>query len=372
MNSKLRFFCFALLTVGVVWQFSPTNCAAQSVAINVDAPDLKVSLLNSDGTLNQTPVLCSDVQAFSGQLMPSAASAIAEARCRDRLLEGAAYNLKNSPLLAGLNAEGGQHDYKGMAQSLTRIIILEQGESNPANSDAQEGDGAESGNKIHLSVELTPLYSDLPGALKAGVADPVFQFMQAKALALEQGSLAEIEKMLPQILNGTMEGALLKPCLNRLAALALCRQYLEPPNSSLPGGESRVQQIEQAMNQAALADPNNPLVFSMLGDNRLKSGRSAQAVASYSQALKFDPGFLPAIAGRGTAYLRLNLLDLALADFSRAIELDPENPDNYMARASALLMQEDFPSMCRDFRTACGKGKCEGYNWAVDSGHCQK
>ncbi len=350
-----------LLLSALIFQGLPGVCSGQSVSINVEAPELAVDLLNPDGTLNQNPTLCSDTQAFSGRLSPEAASAIAEARCRVRLLEGAVYNLKISPLLSSLQTESTPLNYGSIAQSLSRIMIVEQ--ADPASGEA--------GNQIALVVELTPLYPDLSTAIKAGIADQDFQYLQAQALALEKDSLLEVERLLPQVLNDESDGSLLKKHLNRLSALDLCRRYLEPPKSALPNSEDRVQQIEQAMNQAARLDPSNPLVFCILGANQLQSGRTAQAVASYSQALKFNNAFLPALSGRGTAYLRLNLIDLALADFNQAITLNKDNPAYYMARASALLMREDFPAMCQDFRTACGKGECEGYNWAVNSGHCK-
>ena len=371
MNSAFKILCLATLALGLGGQIFP--CFAQSVSINVEAPELPVKLLNPDGSLNQTPTTCSESQAFSGYLTPGAAALIAETRCRAALLDGAAYNLKISPLLTELNTNEDRPDYRPIAQGLSLITVVKQEEAAPDSLSANPGsteNPLQAKNQMNVTLELVPQYQDLSAAIRAGVADPDFLYLQGQALAFEKESLTAIEQLLPQIMNGEPLNKQINPWLNRLAALASCRQFLEPPQSARPE-PAKVQQIEEAMTKAARLDPNNPLIFCILGNNQLGSGRAAQAVASFSQALKSAPDFLPALSGRGTAYLRLNLLDLALNDFNRAIELAPDRADYYMARASVSLIREDFPAMCQDFRAACGKGKCEGFNWAVNNNYCQ-
>jgi tetratricopeptide (TPR) repeat protein len=52
--------------------------------------------------------------------------------------------------------------------------------------------------------------------------------------------------------------------------------------------------------------------------------RYDDALADLSRAIEVDPESAEALAGRGETYRRMERDDDALADFSRAIEVDPE------------------------------------------------
>ena len=51
--------------------------------------------------------------------------------------------------------------------------------------------------------------------------------------------------------------------------------------------------------------------------------RYDEALADFSRAIELDPGNAWAIASRGETYRLMGRYDEALADFNRAIELDP-------------------------------------------------
>ena len=53
--------------------------------------------------------------------------------------------------------------------------------------------------------------------------------------------------------------------------------------------------------------------------------RYDDALADFNRAIELDPDNAAFIASRGDAYKHTELYDDALADFNRAIELDPDN-----------------------------------------------
>ena len=48
------------------------------------------------------------------------------------------------------------------------------------------------------------------------------------------------------------------------------------------------------------------------------------AISNYSKAIKINPKFVKAYNNRGIAYTWKKQFDLAIADFNKAIELDPQ------------------------------------------------
>ena len=60
------------------------------------------------------------------------------------------------------------------------------------------------------------------------------------------------------------------------------------------------------------------------GNVYLKRGQFQTAVADYDKAIALDPEFAMAYNNRGLAYAGQYQFDRAIADYSKAIELDPK------------------------------------------------
>ncbi len=99
-------------------------------------------------------------------------------------------------------------------------------------------------------------------------------------------------------------------------------------------------QLDAAM-KALQADPKNPENYYNLGLIFQKSGAHKEAVESFSMYIAI-PGLKPAFVAdghnnRGISHRAMRKPDLAVADYSKAIEFDPKNPRFYTNRANALL-----------------------------------
>jgi tetratricopeptide (TPR) repeat protein len=81
-------------------------------------------------------------------------------------------------------------------------------------------------------------------------------------------------------------------------------------------------------------------------------------VEDLTKALRLDPGSADAYANRAFALVRLQRLDLALADFDRAIAIDSGRPVFFRLRGGVHSLLQDRTSACADWQRACTLGDC--------------
>ncbi len=135
---------------------------------------------------------------------------------------------------------------------------------------------------------------------------------------------------------------------------------------------SEPQKTREAMLRAHALDPESPCILVALAELDLQLNRPAEALEYATAAIRLAPNLYPAHNVKGVALLRQSLPALAAQAFGEAIALAPGDPEPYAHRAAALLVQEELPAMCADFRSACARGDCSGYRWAVGAGKCQE
>jgi tetratricopeptide (TPR) repeat protein len=85
------------------------------------------------------------------------------------------------------------------------------------------------------------------------------------------------------------------------------------------------------------ADPFDSVFRCHLGAVELRRGRTAEAVAEFDAALRFNRANADALAGRGEARLRLGRISEAIEDLRAAVALDPPARRPSTLRARALL-----------------------------------
>src|SRR6266536_1024347 len=88
------------------------------------------------------------------------------------------------------------------------------------------------------------------------------------------------------------------------------------------------------------------------GIAELKSSDWDRAIADFNRALQVDPKLAPAYANRGLARARKGDLDGAIADYNRALQLDPKNAKAYDNRGIAKLERGDLVGAIADFNRA--------------------
>jgi tetratricopeptide (TPR) repeat protein len=79
------------------------------------------------------------------------------------------------------------------------------------------------------------------------------------------------------------------------------------------------------------------------------SGDYEQAIADYSKAIELDPDDATAYSNRGSAYKESGDLEQAIADYNKAIELDPDDGTVYNNRGNAYVDIGELEDAIADF-----------------------
>ncbi len=92
----------------------------------------------------------------------------------------------------------------------------------------------------------------------------------------------------------------------------------------------------------------------LLGRTQLMFDQPEPAIVSFSLAKRSGAVIEPALVGRGLAYLKLRQLTEAMEDFSRALEIHPDNAELWMHRAICHQLSGQLDLALKDIDRACG------------------
>jgi serine/threonine protein kinase len=131
---------------------------------------------------------------------------------------------------------------------------------------------------------------------------------------------------------------------------------------SPPSGDSYAL-AEALLKRGAYADavPYFSKAIAIKPDYRAYFGRAGahqrmehpeQAIADYSQAIRFKPDSAMAYHDRAVCEARLNRNDRAFADYNRALELAPDNPRTWNGRGVIYLRRKEYEKAIPDFTEA--------------------
>lgn len=114
-------------------------------------------------------------------------------------------------------------------------------------------------------------------------------------------------------------------------------------------------QLDSRM-KALQADPKNPEYYYNLGIVFQRSGSHTQAIESFSMYIMI-PGVKPEFVAdgynnRGISQRALKKPDLAFADYTKAIELNPKKPEYLVNRANASVGMKKFDDAMTDYAQA--------------------
>ncbi|MCC6180648.1 MAG: glycosyltransferase family 39 protein [Bacteroidia bacterium] len=95
--------------------------------------------------------------------------------------------------------------------------------------------------------------------------------------------------------------------------------------------------LENGMKEA----PDYYFFYAAKADHLLKENKNAEAIPLYDKAIKLQPHKAQLYSARGFAYTNIKKIDLAIADFTKAIELS-NHPDMYLNRCLAYILKGDY------------------------------
>ena len=111
--------------------------------------------------------------------------------------------------------------------------------------------------------------------------------------------------------------------------------------------------------------------YSDRGVSYFKKGQYDQAIADYNRAIEINPKDAKAYNNRGIAYGEKGQYGLSIADFNKVLEISPRDADAYINRGHTYMKSGNKQKACSDWKRACELGLCANYDWAERNGVCQ-
>ncbi|MHB9134031.1 MAG: tetratricopeptide repeat protein [Armatimonadota bacterium] len=148
--------------------------------------------------------------------------------------------------------------------------------------------------------------------------------------------------------NGALDEAL------RVADLA-CELAPDHPESSAARGKvwrekGDYSEALAAFQQAATLAPQDDAYQTWVGVVLDNMGEYQAALAQYNHVLSRHPSDVWTLCNRGLTFLALELMEQALTDFTRGIEIDPQDAPLHFWRAAAFAHMGDYDRAFHDLR----------------------
>jgi tetratricopeptide (TPR) repeat protein len=97
-----------------------------------------------------------------------------------------------------------------------------------------------------------------------------------------------------------------------------------------------------------------------------KKGQPDRALADFNKALELNPRLAEAYSNRGWAYFEKGQYDQAIADCDKALELNPRLAEAYNNRAIAYYLKKDYDKAWEDVH------KAQSFGYKVHPGFLQE
>jgi lipoprotein NlpI len=114
-------------------------------------------------------------------------------------------------------------------------------------------------------------------------------------------------------------------------------------------GKASIQKV-RSTSARELADRAKAEQLFESGATKATDGDGAGAIADYTRAIKLDPKNVNAYNNRGSEKQNAGDIAGALADFSRAIEINPLEPDPYYNRGTIYFLKHDWKKALSDLQ----------------------
>ena len=94
-----------------------------------------------------------------------------------------------------------------------------------------------------------------------------------------------------------------------------------------------------------------------------KLGDFKGAIADYTKAIEINPNYGRAYNNRGNSKHNLKDYQGAIADYTKAIKIDPNDADYYYNRGNSKEELGDLKGACTDWRKAAELGDTDAAKW---------
>ena len=170
---------------------------------------------------------------------------------------------------------------------------------------------------------------------------------------VSQPSTSSREKLKGAELLSHMAAAVTDPDLTFEAVLVLleCRQQAESVESESVYTEC----LATVLPSAILANPKKAQLYFFQGQEYEMQGQLDPAIAEFSQAVDINPDFGVALLMRGRCLVAKGEYDAAKPDFDRVIQLDSENATGYLYHAVCSMKAGNNDNALEDLNTAIEK-----------------
>ena len=106
-------------------------------------------------------------------------------------------------------------------------------------------------------------------------------------------------------------------------------------------------------------EPTDAAGYNRRGNQYSRNGAYEQAIADYTRALELDAAFAEAWFNRGVSWYELGQYAESIADLTQAIELNPED-DNYYGRRSLAYLFNDQSDLAEADQDRCDELRNRG------------
>lgn len=96
-----------------------------------------------------------------------------------------------------------------------------------------------------------------------------------------------------------------------------------------------------------------------------------QALVDFNQAIQINPKYAEAYNNRGNAFYALQQYQQAEAQYNESLRLKPKYAKAHLNRGLTYFQMQRVADSCKDFKSACDLGDCDGLQWAMQKGYCK-
>jgi tetratricopeptide (TPR) repeat protein len=116
--------------------------------------------------------------------------------------------------------------------------------------------------------------------------------------------------------------------------------------------EARLRACSEVIESPAFGPDDKAVAYRNRGNARADAGAAAEAIADFTEAIQLRPNDAASHAGRGRARLALGDVLGAIANYSEALRLMPDSTSFLVGRGHARFVKGDLPDAIADFTEA--------------------